>query len=306
MSRRTIPLGIAAIAVALTWSTPALAEAVNVNFESFALGALPGGADPRTPGDKDTWWVPDNAATGAEVKAGIGRSGSKGLHVFNRGNNNDGVIDNAKSGRLAETAGEPSTGAPHSNFRSEYWFRTESATEQKDFAFATESYGTDRTTSLYFVGDNYRYTAPTGGSGIFVEADGYTGNGDYLGTFALGQLNWGEWYRVVTDIVFVAGEDNDTVLYSIYDEGGALVTSTANKTWEQGQRYNGWNGGQLVAVDAVQFHMRGSPVDSLGVYVDNVSWASFTPGAGDVPEPGSLALVLAAGLGGLVATRRRR
>jgi hypothetical protein len=292
-------IGAALVATSL----PANAGVMTVNFESFTTGALPGGPDPRLPGNAATWWVPDNAATGAVVSAGVGRGGSAGLHVTNRGNGNDGVIDNVKSGRLAQAAGESSTGAPHRNFASEFWFRTESTTSLTGFQFKTESWGTDRTTWLGFLSGDNRYvntSVPDTGK-IYVEASGYTtaANGSYVDNQLVAQLDWGAWYRVVTEILFIDGPDNDQVTYSIYDEIGGLVGSLANNTWEQGQRDFGFNGGNVVAPDAIGFQLRGSSaVAGRGVFIDDVSWRSFS-----VPTPTSLALVLLAMAGALAARR---
>lgn len=301
MQAKHLLASIAAAALSLS-SAPALADALMVDFESFSLTPLPGGPDPRVAGNATTWWVPDNAATGAEVQAGVGRSGTQGLYVFNRGNGNDGVIDNVKSGRLAQTAGESSTGAPHNTFQSEFWFRTESTNTVNDFQFKTESWGTDRTTWLGFLSYDNTYVAlgPDNGK-IYVEASGYTAGGGGIDNALVATLDWGEWYRVVTHVLFVDGPDNDVVTYSIYDDVGALVGTLNNNTWEEGQRVYGFNGGNVVAPDAVGFQLRGSDVAAEGVYIDDVSWMSFNTNS--VPLPGTAGLLLA-GLAG-VATRRR-
>ncbi len=287
-------------------SVPALAAAtMSVNFETFPLGALPGGADLRTPGNANTWWVPDNAATGAEVQAGVGRGGSQGLYVFNRGNGNDGVIDNVKSGRLAQTAGESSTGAPNNTFYSEFWFRTESRSTVESFQFKTESWGADRTTWLAFLSYDQTFVAPGPDDGkIYVEASGFSADGGSVDNALLATLDWGEWYRVATQVLFVDGADNDVVTYSIFDDLGALVGTLNNKTWEEGQRFYGLNGGNLVAPDAVGFQMRGSDVAARGVYIDDV-FAATEPAA-TVPEPATPWLLLVGlAVAGRAAGRRR-
>ncbi len=281
-------------------SVPALAAAMSVNFETFPLGALPGGADPRMPGDANTWWVPDNAATGAEVQAGVGRGGSQGLYVFNRGNGNDGVVDNVKSGRLSQTAGESSTGAPNNTFASEFWFRTESRSAVNSFLFKTESWGADRTTWLAFLSHDQTSVAPGPDDGkIYVEASGFSADGGTFENALLPTLSWGEWYRVATHVLFVDGPDNDVVTYSIFDDLGGLVGTLNNKTWEEGQRFHGFNGGNLVAPDAIGFQMRASDVAARGVYIDDVLVSTVL--VSTVPEPTTAWLLLV----GVAAVARR-
>lgn len=286
----------AVFGAALLAAGSASADAVIINFDSFSLGALPGGPiDTRTAGNASKWWVPDNAATSGAVVANEGRGGSNALLVGNRGNGNNGVIENVKSGKLAQAAGESSSGAPNSSFQSSFWFRTASRTAVTDFAFATESWGTDRTTLLGF---------SNGTNGIQVDATGRDAAGKRTESYLSQELSWGTWYRVVTDILFADGSLNDVVTFSIFGEGGGQVgSSLVVNSWEEGQRQLGYNGGQQVAVDTIGFQSRFSPAGVNGaVYIDDVSWSS---GSNAVPEPASLALVLSAGLAALGASRRR-
>ena len=281
-------------AVALLASTGvAKADALSIDFTTMSLGQLPGGPDMRSAGNGNQWYVPDNAATFGEVRDGIGRGGSRGLVVGNRGNGNDGVIDNVKSGRLAEKAGESSV-APNNTFESTFWFRSASTAADSNFLFATESWGTDRTTRL-------RFSAAANGK-IVARAVGIDGSGNFFVTDLSTDLNWGGWYQVVTTVSFVdGGGTNDIVQVNIFDQANALVGSTSNQTtWEYGQRMFNYNAGNLVAPDAVGFAARGSTRGDT-VFIDDVSWRSFS-----VPEPGSALLVLVAGLAAVAASRRAR
>jgi hypothetical protein len=277
-------------------SSASFADAATIDFESFGIGAVPGGADARTAGNYSQFWLPDNAATAGDVRAGIGRSGSQGLAVGNRGNGNDDVIDNLKTGRLANAAGESSV-ASFNAFESSYWFRTANngAPAQGNFRFRSESYGTDRTTFLGF---------QNSGSDLIAIAFDIDLAGNFVQHNVATSLNWGAWYRVVTEIVFSDGADNDVVNHRIFDESGSLVGSALGiGTWEQGQRVWGYNGGNQVGVDAVQFHARGS-ASGDAVFVDEVSWRSYNVG-NVVPEPSALALVgLALAAAGFASRRR--
>ena len=293
-----------AAAVAVCTAGWAQADATFTDFSSYTLGQLPGGADARTPGAYNQWWVPDNAASFGEVRDSIGRSSSRGLVVGNRGNGNDGVIDNVKTGRLNESAGESTTTAPNRVFESSYWFRTAMTSAPTEYRFRSETYGTDRTTFLGFQND---------GSGNLISiAFDMTAGGGFTQHSVAASLTWGAWYRVVSEVIFVDGATNDIVNHRIFDEANALVGSALGiGTWEQGQRVNGYNGGNLVTPDAVQFQARRScsatctPLTSGAydvAYVDDLGWRTFNQ---DIPEPGTLALAgLALAFG--VASRRRR
>ena len=281
-------------------ASSARADWVSVDFESFDLGPLPGGNyDTREAGD-GRWYVPNNASTYGTVKQplvvnGIGRDSSRGLEVGNRGNNGNNVITNLRSSRLNVAAGESSLGGVNPLFESSFWFRTASDKKVDGFAFATESWGTgDRNTLLEF---------GTGASGISVKSTGRKSSeaGDFTTQVLTQELAWGEWYQVFTKILFIDGVDNDVVTFGIYDKNNAQVGSNlVSTTWEYGQRSIGYNGGKIVAVDAIGFQARnGNSVDGA-VYIDNVTW-----GSSQVPEPGSLALVLAAGLAGFAVRRRK-
>jgi PEP-CTERM motif len=293
MSQKHLFAALAA-AAALGASGSAMADAVSVNFESNPLGAIAGGADTRAPGNAAQFYTPDNAATFGEVRAGVGRGGSNGLVVGNRGNGNDGVIDNVKTGRLAQAAGESSV-APNNSFESSFWFRTASSSSVASFEFKTESWGSDRTTWLGFF--------TTGSGSLEAVASGLDASGNWVDTTLSTTLQFGAWYQVVTRILFVDGAAaNDLVGYDILDENGnALGTTSGQTTWEEGQRQYGYNGGNVVAVDAVGFQARYAPTGDT-VFVDDVSWRSFNANA--VPEPATLALVLSAGLAAFAARRR--
>ena len=277
-------------------ASSAQADAISVDFGSFTAGALPGGNnDTRTAGGGQ-WYVPNNAPTYGTVTDGIGLSGSRGLEVGNRGNNGNNVITNLRSSRLNVAAGESSLGGVNPLFESSFWFRTASTTAVAGFAFATESWGTgDRNTLLEF---------GTGASGISVKSTGRKSSeaGDFTTQVLTQELAWGEWYQVFTKILFIDGVDNDVVTFSIYDKNNAQVGSNlVSTTWEYGQRSIGYNGGKIVAVDAIGFQSRNGVQGINGaVYIDNVTW-----GSSQVPEPGSLALVLAAGLAGFAVRRRK-
>jgi hypothetical protein len=295
---RVIRLAAAAAAVASFICGQASADALSTNFESFSIGQLPGGGDARMPGNAATWYVPDNAATFGEVRAGVGLGGSNGLVIGNRGNGNDGVVDNVKSGKLAQQAGEPDIGSPNSTFQSSFWFRTAASTPVAGLDFKTETWGQDRTTWLEFY-DNGTGNG-TGGLGIY--GVGYDATGTEVDSDLSQTLDYGTWYNVVTTIQFVNGDGNDIVTQAIYDTTNTLITSFTNSTWEG--YFDNYASGTF-GVDAIGFQTRGSPAGDT-VYVDNVSWSSFNANAAAVPEPEVLALLSIGALAWLGAARRRR
>lgn len=272
------------------------ADSLSIDFElSPNLGMLPGGADARTPGDDNQWWVPDNAASFGEVRSGIGLAGSNGLAVGNRGNGNDGVIHNVLSPRLAETAGESSApaSAPNARFTSSYWFRTASTTPVGQLRFRSETWGVDRST---FFGVN----GEADGS-LDAYVYGIDGTANFVLSNVAGGLSWGSWYKLETVIDYVdGGVANDTVNYRLYDSSNALIGSAASTTWEEGARQLGYNGGSVFGVDAVQFHARGSLAGDAA-FVDNLSYSVSA-----IPEPASAALAGCAALGLFVVRRRRK
>jgi hypothetical protein len=276
-------------------SLASAADSLSIDFESSpGLGALPGGADARTPGDDNQWWVPDNGATLGEVRTGIGLSGSNGLAIGNRGNGNDGVIDNVKSPRLAEIAGESTApvSAPNARFTSSYWFRTAPTQPVDQLRFRSETYGPDRT-SFFAVNGESNGTLEAYAFGI----DATT---NFVQTPIASGLAWGAWYKLVTTIDFAdGGVANDVAKYELYDSANALVGSATNTTWEEGARQLGYNGGNVFGVDAVQFQARGNFTGDAA-FVDELSYSVSA-----VPEPASLALAGAAALGLFVVRRRR-
>lgn len=254
--------------VAASLVVPASANLINEDFESFALGHVPGGADPRVAGNGQ-WWNPDNSASYGEVKNGIGRSGSRGIEIGNRGNGNDGVIDNVKTARLSASAGESGsnsgaggTTSSFNIFRSSYWFRTAPTSNPSgNFRFRSEA------------------------SAAFVAVD--------LNT----SLVWGQWYRVTSEILFVdGGVANDTVTHRIFDEMGVQVgQDLVTTSWEEGARQAGYNGGSIFSVDAIQFHSRGG-FTGAHAFVDDIRYEA-------VPEPMTMSVMA---LGALAALRKRR
>lgn len=293
MNTRNWALG-ALSALVLGLSSLAMADASIVNdFESEGPGAVAGGADARTPGGGQ-WWNPDNAATQGAFVDGIGLGGSRGLEISNDGSGNDGVIHGVQTARLLEKAGESSV-APNSVFKSSYWFRT-ADTSADDyfnkgnsdwFIFGSESWGTDRTTYVDF------YT--TRGDGVLkAYVAGIDGAGNWTGGDFYSGLLWGEWYKVEQVTQFVDGPaGNDWVTTNIYDASNVLIATATVETWEEGQRQFGYNGGNLVGVDALSFQARYSHGGTIA-YVDNLSYEA-------VPEPMTM-LVLA----GLAALKRRK
>ena len=283
----------------------AQADVLMTGFEppQFPAGSLPGGADTRVPGNANQWHVPDNAATFGEVRSGVGLNGSAGLVIGNRGNGNDGVIDNVKSGKLLDKAGEPTLGNANNAFESSFWFRTASSRAVSGYAFKSEAWGSDRDSYVGFFSD------PTGN--LTAGAYDIDANGDFSFHQIGGSMAWGAWYRVVTQMVFNDGANNDMVNQLIYNADGSLFGSvTGIGSWEEGARVNGYNGGMPISVDAIGFQARGSAPGDTAV-VDDVRWRSFNTATGSfetaaaVPEPGSLVLI-GAGIAGLVMRRRRQ
>lgn len=284
-----------ALSVLLACAGAASADTINLNLNAMPVGPIQGGPDGRAPGNGQ-WWLPDNAATSGEVRAGVGFAGGNGLVVGNRGNGNDGVIDNLHTPKLNEMSGESSVpGAVHPDFLSSFMFRTASATPVSGLTFKAESWGRDRTTWLAFYEDGGDLKANY--SGVIAGAGGP--NDDvFTDNIYAGTLVWGAWYRVDTLVQFVDGANNDVVTVSLYDSSNALVHTWNDTTWENYYRQDseqGPNGNQITGVDALQFQARGSPTGDVA-FVDNISYAS-------VPAPGAAALM---GIAGLVGLRRRR
>jgi hypothetical protein len=274
---------------------PALADVTfTTDFNSDPTGQLPGGVDGRVAGN-GVYHVPDNAATFGEIRAGVGLGGSQGLVVGNRGNGNDGVIDNIKTPRLAESAGEPGTNSglngtfsTNAVFRSEYSFRTAPAIAA-DIRFRSEVWGPDRDTFFGLDG--------SAGGALVAYAFGIDASGAFpLSPIASG-LSFGSWYRLVTTLTFQPGANNDTVVYELFDSLNLLVGTATTQSWEEGQRVNGYNGGNIFAVDAMGFQARNGIVGD-NAFVDNLSYSvSAVPEASAMFFAGLACCVTGAGCG---------
>lgn len=260
----------------------ASADSISIDFENYTLGPVAGGPSLQAPGN-NAWWLPDNAATAARFEAGIGRGGSRGLVVGNRGNGNDGVIDNCKTPELVDMAGESSTGAPYRSFTSSYWFRSASSTYSPSFRMASEIWGPDRTTFIRFV--------PDGVSGIRAEAAGML-PGQIFPLSTISGLQFGQWYRVEKTLHFVDGPTapmapaNDFVITSIYDASGTLMGTVRTTSWEPGARNHGYNGGNIFGVRKLQFHSRLAGVGDQ-VYIDDISYSTTPLGGAPVDLSGT-------------------
>jgi hypothetical protein len=277
---------------------PASANLTNVDFESFALGDVPSGVDTRTPGS-GTWYNPDNAATYRRVTVGVGRAGSRGIEIGNRGNGNDSVINNVQSGILADSAGESTTGAAFDRFKSSIWFRTAPTSNPGGiFRFGYEIWGSntltnnDRITLLSFQND----TSGNLTAIVFAAANAVSFPSVTLNTF----LTWGDWYRVDSEVQFVDGVDNDVVTHRIFEAFGSQVgQDLVLGTWEGGQRA-GFNGGNLVAANAMQFTSRNSVTSPSNIgaaaFVDDIRYEA-------VPEPMTMSVMA---MGALAALRKQR
>ncbi len=280
-------IGMCSAVAAVAVAGSAMADTISIDFEGYTAGNVAGGPNGQAPGNGN-WWLPDNCATSGRFESGIGRGGSMGLVVGNRGNGNDGTIDNVKTPELNYIAGETSTGAQFKTFTSSYWFRTASSTYNSGFGMKSEAYGPDRTTWCGFFAD--------GNGGIQAEAYGIAANPNFDtgGVFATG-LQFGQWYRVALSVTFVdGGVANDLVTHSVFNEAGALLGSINVTSWEEGARQLGYNGGQIFGLNKMQFQCRGAGAGDQA-YIDDLSYSS-------VPAPGAIALLGAAGLMG----RRRR
>jgi hypothetical protein len=310
-SFRNFKAMLVALSLIIVTATGARADSLAIDFNSYSTGDLPGNntpGDTRTAGDDGTWWVPSNAATSAEVRGGIGLGGSNGLVIGNRGNGNDGVIHNVLSPRLAASAGETGTNsgiggtvATGTKFVSSYNFRTASATLLDGFSFKSETWGPDRTS--YFGAFYQTANGDTSLNAGAYEIDEVSpGVFDFVFRPIASNLAWGEWYRVETQITFVDGADNDVVDQFLYDGSNSLVGSVLGlKSWEEGARQFGYNGGNVFSVDAVQFQARGATPAGDVAFVDNLSYSVTA-----IPEPATLGLAGVAAMGLIAARRRRR
>ncbi|HZW06840.1 MAG TPA: hypothetical protein VFF65_06925 [Phycisphaerales bacterium] len=261
-----------------------------IDFESVPNN-LPGvgGPDIRVPGDSN-WYNPPNSATAGSVANGVGLGGSRGLIVGNNGSGNDGVIDNLRTPRLTGIAGESvaPVNAANNTFQWSFWFRTvPTSAPAGNYRFRVESYGPDRTTFLGFQND--------GAGNLTASAFGIDAGANFVSTTIASSLQWGQWYRVTGSLTLNDGAANDTMTYGIYDTASLLVGSGVTASWEEGVRQLGYNGGQILGVDQLQFHSRGGFAGDHA-YVDDVRYSV-------VPTPAAGAVL---GLGGLAALRRRR
>jgi hypothetical protein len=286
---------ITATAAMFGAASTASADSISINFESLSTGALPGGTDGRSPGNGQ-WWVPDNAATSGVVTAGIGVGGTQGLVIGNRGNGNDGVIDNVHSPKLSQMAGEssvPSVAA--SGFESSFLFRTVPTSASTGYDFKIESWGRDRTTWLSF--SDIGGLLKANYSGVD-STDTFTDN---FGTYhSITSLTWGAWYRVDTSVAFVDGDNNDIVNVEVFNSDDELVWNATDTTWEHYYRVDSeqaGNGNLITGVDALQFQARGNPVGDVA-YVDNITYSATA-----VPEPSTWGMALG-GIAMLFGTRR--
>jgi MYXO-CTERM domain-containing protein len=287
MRNKTFISSMVGVAAAVAVAGSAMADMVSIDFEGYAAGNVAGGTSSQAPGNGN-WWLPDNSATSGRFASGIGRGGSMGLVVGNRGNGFDGVIDNVKTPELNYLAGETSTGAQFKTFTSSYWFRTASNTYSSGFGMKSEAYGPDRTTWCGFFAD--------GNGGIQAEAYGIAADANLEtgGVFATG-LQFGQWYRVALSVTFVdGGVANDIVTHSVFNEAGTLMGTTTITSWEEGVRQLGYNGGQIFGLNKMQFQCRGASAGDQA-YIDDITYSS-------VPAPGAIAML---GLAGLASRRRR-
>lgn len=203
------------------------------------------------------------------------------------------TVNNPSNGAPGFFAGESSTGAGYNRFIASFDFRSVLSTVDNG---ARITISPDNGTG----GRQGFISLNSTAAGVTVETFDVDSGGNFVGPTTLGTFGFASWHNLRYEIDFIDGNNNDIARIFL---DNTLVSTICS--WEQ-------------FYDVVQpaIHPLGVPVQTLlfrlsgtaaptaqGFYIDNVN-IQLDDQASAVPEPVSLALVLAA-LGGAALARRR-
>lgn len=294
----TLRIGAASAAALLSLGAHAAPVTTSTtNFDSFANGSVNG---------QGGWGVSNAAFNQAVVDLGGGNKALQITNTFTSGSFGDQTFAPRPGGAPADTvnnpvngtpnafAGESSTGAGYDRFIASFDFRSVLATVDPG-ARITISPDNGSGSRQGFVGLN------STAAGVTVETFDVDSSGNFVGPVTLGTFGFASWHNLRYEIDFIDGDDNDIARIFL---DNTLVSTISS--WEQ-----------FYDVSQSALHPLGVPVQTLlfrlsgtaapnaqGFYIDNVNIQLDNQASATVPEPMSLALVLAA-LGGAGLARRR-
>lgn len=294
-SRRRFAIFSAAALLALgAQAVPIMTS--TTNFDTFTNGTVNG---------QGGWAVSNPAFNQAVVDLGGGNKALKITNTVTSGSFGDQTFAPRPGGAPADTvnnpvnsapgffAGESSTGAGYNRFIGSFDFRSVLSTVD---AGARITISPDNGT-----GGRQGFVALNStAAGVTVETFDVDSAGNFVGPVTLGTFGFASWHNLRYEIDFIAGDDNDIARIFLDN----MLVSTIS-SWEQYYDVVQPSIHPLgVPVQTLLFRLSGAPATTAeGFYIDNVN-IQLDNQVSTVPEPASLALVLAALVGAAVARRR--
>jgi hypothetical protein len=257
----------------------------STDFDSMTPGSIVG---------QEGWTNTSGYPYQEAVTAGVGLGGTQAWMLSNA--SSDGSACTISTPTFAPV-GESNTvygGTPaYDQFSETFWFRTVSTTSDPGL-YISNSLGTAASVRNTWVG------IQTDGDGnLIVDAYGVDSGGNFSENPSTAPLQWGQWYEIKENAVFVNGPNNDLVNYQVLDSNGNTLMNSTIDSWENyyatdptAEQYPG-----PVASNRVTWGLSESP-GVQGIYVDDLSLS-----VSNVPEPASLSLL---GMGVPMLLRRRR